>query len=255
MKMVWLILLLALPSLIFGTMLRVALDGSQQYTHIQDAINAATWADSILVYPGRYYENLRCNSRVVINSNYILAADTSFISTTIIDGYLSTSVFAYSSANLEIKGLTIVNDETHTRPEFGCNNDSDRMGGGIHLVSSAQVTLKHCIIRNCWSGVGGGICLMDNTTLTLSDTKIYDNRADMLGGGIYAKTGIVIFDSDTRSSVFDNTAAMGGMDMYFYDCSAPIMVNLHTASKVQSDPDGYFIAGDNCDVDIFSNFI
>ncbi len=250
MKMIWLILLLALPSLIFGTMFRVALDGSQQYTHIQDAINAATWTDSILVYPGRYYENLTCNSRVIINSNYILAADTSFISTTIIDGNLSTSVFAYSSANLEMKGFTIVNDEAHTRPVYDEDDDSNWLGGGIRMIGSARVILKHCIIRNCWAGYGGGVLLKDSATLTLSDTKIYDNRADNLGGGIYAQTGNVIFDSVHRCSVFDNTSARGGMDMYFYNCSSPILANLHTASKIQSEPDGYFITGDNCDVDV-----
>ena len=250
MKMIWLIIILVIPCLIFGAMLRVSLDGSQQYTHIQDAINAATWTDSILVYPGRYVENLSCNSRVIINSKYILAADTSFISTTIIDGNLATSVFAYSSAILEMKGFTIVNDEAHTRPVYDEDDDSDRAGGGIRLIGSAHVTLKHCIIRNCWAGFGGGACLQDSATLTLSDTRIYNNRADRFGGGIYAITGNVIFDSIRRCSVFDNTAGSGGMDMYFYNSSSPIMAYLHTASKVQSEPDGYFITAENCDVNI-----
>ena len=52
-------LLLSLFSFGNATILSVALDGSQPYTVIQEAINTSAHGDTVLVYPGRYYENIR----------------------------------------------------------------------------------------------------------------------------------------------------------------------------------------------------
>jgi hypothetical protein len=48
-----------------GVTRTVSLDGTQQYTSIQTAINACNNGDSVLVYPGRYIENINLNGHNV----------------------------------------------------------------------------------------------------------------------------------------------------------------------------------------------
>ena len=55
MRFTLLILMALLPCLIFAATLSVKQDGSGDYTVIQDALDAASPGDTVLVYPGRYF--------------------------------------------------------------------------------------------------------------------------------------------------------------------------------------------------------
>ncbi len=58
-----LMVLLLMPFVLSGATLYVALDGSQAYSSIQSAVNAAADQDTILIYPGTYYENIEIIGR------------------------------------------------------------------------------------------------------------------------------------------------------------------------------------------------
>ena len=83
LKLIILIILLCSMSA-FGATINVPAD----HAKIQDAINsAATLGDTIIVAPGRFYENLRYfGKNVVVASNYLLSNDPQDILNTIIDG-------------------------------------------------------------------------------------------------------------------------------------------------------------------------
>ncbi|MGI6198311.1 MAG: hypothetical protein ACOYIS_04215 [Candidatus Cloacimonadaceae bacterium] len=82
------LVVILLPLICSGITRQVALDGSQTYTSIQAAINNAVGGDMILVYPGRYLENLDLSNKsdLILTSLEYTTADTSYISSTIIYG-------------------------------------------------------------------------------------------------------------------------------------------------------------------------
>ena len=82
-----LILIMALPCLVLALTLTVKHDGTGDYTLIQEAITASADGDTVLVYPGRYIENVRFNGKnITLASLEILTGDRDYVYSTIIDG-------------------------------------------------------------------------------------------------------------------------------------------------------------------------
>ena len=122
-----LLLLLCLPLLGFGqNTLLVPL----QYSTIQNAINASSNNDTVLVSPDTYYENINFNGKnIFLTSYYHTTLDTSFISSTIIDGQNSGNVVRVENnedTTCVLNGFTI----THG------NQSGSGAGGGIYISNS-----------------------------------------------------------------------------------------------------------------------
>ena len=118
---------LFLPCLTFSLLL-VAYSSAQKYQvpkdfqTIQDAINASSNGDTVLVQPGFYYENINLNAhRIVLGSLFLTTGDTLYISSTIIDGDSSGSVVTFESgedSTTKIIGFTIRNGFALQEEEF-----------------------------------------------------------------------------------------------------------------------------------------
>lgn len=139
-----------------GKTLIVQTDGDGNYTHIQDAIDAATLGDIIYVLLGVYYENL------VVNKTISLVGEDK--NTTIINGNNSGyyTVFIQDSG-VNISGFTIQNSTVgvYVGGNKSINNTMIRNNiinnnkGGIFLgnFSNNNVISKNIITNNSGEGI------------------------------------------------------------------------------------------------------
>ena len=114
---------------------------------IQEGINVAVDADTVLVQPGTYIENINYNGKLItVASLFLITQDTTYISTTIIDGNQNGSVVAFENgedSSAVLCGLTITNG----------------FASGIYFFNSSPSLVNVIITNNSAAeyGYGGGI--------------------------------------------------------------------------------------------------
>lgn len=186
-----------------------------QYQKIQDAINAASDGDTVLVSPGLYRENLNFRGKnIVLTSRYFIDNNPGIIASTIIDGSsprhpdtASCVIFiSGEDSTAVLQGFTITGGKgTVWTDEHGAG--VYREGGGI-LIALSDPVIKHNIIRDneavnksgLQSAGGGGIRLGDARPSIIANLII--RNKGLYGGGIvmnyasaYVKNNIIYQNS------------------------------------------------------------
>ncbi len=192
-------------------LLEVSLDGTKPFTQIETAINSAEANDTILVYPGTYYENLVLDNTTNLSllSLEAITNDTTFISQTIIDGsHNQGSVILLNGSvyNSTVRGFTITGGS-------GDLWSPQTYGGGV-FVNVGELSLINSVVEYNVSDNGGGITLNFEGSLLLSGTVIRNNVSYRGGGGLLIGSSAddqpeIIFDQENRSSIYDNYAQQG----------------------------------------------
>ncbi len=170
------------------------------YSTIQGGISASSDGDTVLVQPGTYIENINFNGHnIVLGSLFLTTGDTSYVSSTVIDGDSSGSVVTFSGGEdrtAMLVGLTL----TH-----GYSSE----GGGIYCQDSSPTISNNIITENTAAGnigQGGGINCRDSSPL-IKDNIIRNNEATEWdfgdGGGILCGGGSPIIRNNL---IIDNTA-------------------------------------------------
>ena len=214
------LLALLLPGLIFSVTHTVKLDGSGSFLSIQAALDASSPGDTVLVYPGRYYEN------VIIQTNNIslisleaLTGDLAYIDSTVIDGnnVYPVARVDQNRQNISVRGFTLTNG----------------LGNGINFGPSSIAVLTNCHIMNNTASKGAGISVA-SATVTLSGVSVYNNYALNAGGGLYASTATgyvttITFDPVNRCSIYNNRSG-SGQDIFVQNATSDLNVYLDTFS-------------------------
>lgn len=185
-----------------AAILIVKQDGSGNFSGIQPAYLAASSGDTILVYPGTYFENLditNSSKNITIASMYLTTQDENYIHNTIIDGYQNGSCIAIRNteqAGVLICGFTIEN---------GSGYGNFQNGGGIYIYH-ANPTIAKCIVQKNKAGSGGGIyCRF--SVIHLSGVTIRYNNAYKAVGGVYCSyNSSTIFDPIIKCNIYLNYA-------------------------------------------------
>ncbi|MCK4287995.1 MAG: right-handed parallel beta-helix repeat-containing protein, partial [Bacteroidales bacterium] len=189
---------------VFPTIIIVDQSGGGNYTTIQEGINNASNGDTVLVYPGTYYENINYNGKnITVASLLLTTQDTIYISQTIINGNQNGSVVKFVSGeglNSIIKGFTITNG-------FASYIDSIPAGGGIKCINSSPTIEKNIIKENnCDLYIHGGGIYCEKSSSHILNNTISNNEGAYYGGGIFVSDtsevlikGNVIFNNLTWS--------------------------------------------------------
>ncbi|MDD4277873.1 MAG: T9SS type A sorting domain-containing protein [Candidatus Cloacimonetes bacterium] len=219
-KIYLMILAAILPCLVFAATITVKQDGSGDYTSIQTALDAANPGDTVLVHPGRYYENLTIQTNDInLMSLEGTTGDPAYIDSTVIDGNQVDRCIRAMQNNFTMRGFSVTRGLA-----IGA-------GGGISI--SKKTSVINCKIYDNISRTGGGINII-GAEASLSGVKIFDNYSINLGGGLFATsvtgyTYSITFDPVNRCSIYDNRSG-SGQDIYIQHATEDLYMPLDTFS-------------------------
>ncbi|MCX6666339.1 MAG: right-handed parallel beta-helix repeat-containing protein [Euryarchaeota archaeon] len=220
------------------------------YQHIQEAIDNATQGDTIYMYKGIYYEQIRINKTLTINGEHK--------NSTIIDGGYSHIVVSIIADHVTITNLTV-------RNSGGYMNDA-----GI-MINTQNVTIADCIIYRTKTGIyinqtqgnliqncsfhnnGEGVYLRESSYTTIIETLFCHNAIGLNSQGshhiniigCYAHTnGIGFFLNNSSICTFSQCTAYNNNDNqggFFLEFCHDIAL-----SKCIADHNGFGIRTKNC---------
>jgi predicted outer membrane repeat protein len=198
------------------------------YATIQAGIDASTNADTVLVQPGTYVENISYNGkRIILGSLFLTTLDTTYISSTIIDGNAGGRVVTFENgedSTTVLCGFTITNGLADHGGGIYCNNGAspslehlmitgntaNSYGGGIYCSNVCNPSLKNITISGNIADYGGGISCASSSP-NLKNVEITGNNASYYGGAINCESSNLVLESVTIS---DNIAGNGGGGIY-----------------------------------------
>ncbi|MDP8322275.1 MAG: choice-of-anchor Q domain-containing protein [Candidatus Stygibacter australis] len=245
MKKAFLIWAFLLICILQGTTIIVDIEGAGNYLSIQEGINASTNGDTVLVYPGRYYENIDYNGKeITVASLELTTGNRDYVHNTIIDGNQNSCCVALHNNEGEgtiLRGFTITNG-------IGYQDPYGRFGGGIYSYETS-FSLINCLIEQNRGIIGGGI-FIDGGNVYLEGNTIRCNTADMYGGGLMSchLTSYITFSEDNRNNFYYNIAITGN-DIYNSIDDNGLLTDVVVDTFTVTEPFGYeFYQGEgNCE--------
>ncbi len=207
-------------SLVFADVINVPAD----QPIIQLGIIYAANGDTVLVQPGTYPGGINFDGKLItVASLFLTTQDTSYISSTIIDGNSSNSVVIFDSgedSTAVLCGFTITNGGGYSGGGIYCyisnpclqnltitGNSTSVGGGGIYCNNSSPSLINVTISGNSTDSYGGGIHCSHSSSPSLKNVTITGNHSFDEGGGIHFRNSNPIIEN---VEIKDNSANYGG---------------------------------------------
>ena len=178
-----------------ATTLTVNTDGTADYQHIQDAVDAASDGDIIAVADGTTYTDTDGDGWVVKIPNRLNVTINPDVEDGMfqIDGDDSAGGFNYRFSGVSLEGVTFVD----------CTAED---GGGIYLLADDVETfeLANCIFESCHAigaaAKGGALCIQGASTsapinATVTNCQFSGCSSESSGGAIFANYSTLLIDN------------------------------------------------------------
>ena len=183
-------------------------DGTGNFTTIQEGIIVSTDSDTVLVYPGTYYENINyIGKNITVASLELTTGDEQYIYSTIIDGQRLSSCVSIVLEEIDtcLRGLTITNGQGEV--------DYPLWSGGISIWGDSDLLVQcdiiNCVITENYGGFAAGMLIWDGSVF-LSGNSIRQNYSLSRGGGLaIIGHSQVTFDPVNRCNIYNNVASTG----------------------------------------------
>ena len=228
-------------------------DGPADFNNIQDAVDAASNSDEVIVAPGTYTGT--GDEVVDMKGRAITLRASGTAEETIIDGEGQRRVVYCSSgedADTVIEGFTITGGSDSHGGGVYCNNSSPTIsgctisnntanysGGGIYCTGTgSNPSISDCTIsNNTASFYGGGIYCYDSSSPTITACEISNNTTNYSGGGITCSSSDPSF---TDCTISDNTAPWDGGGIYCGYLSEPTITDCTITNNTASNGGGIY---------------
>jgi len=217
-------------------------DGTGNFTTIQEGINASADSDTVLVYPGTYFEYINYNNKnITVASLYLTTGEEQYIPQTIIDGNNETRCVRIEDCeDIALIGFTIQNG-------YAVGESSSGWGGGLLIMEIENGLLSNCRIKNNTATLGGGGVIGSSNLILKSNTISY-NRGFIQGGGVDMEgNNNIVFDPVDLNNIYLNYSCSGS-DIYLYSPEEyyDIIVDTFTVAEF----DEFFIAPHKCEASL-----
>jgi len=228
-------------------------DGSAEhpFDSIQQAINAASGGDTVIVYPGRYVENINFSGKAIT----VRSEDPTVWSTveaTVIDGNNAGPAVRFTNGEgtgSKIKGFTI------TR---GLGNDTiETAGGGISCSGSSPEISHNLIMSNNASYHAGGISIYSAAgglggQIPIVEKNIITDNDGHWGGGLYYNFGAGAIS--IANNVFARNTGQSGAGLYIDHPRATFIIKHCTvvSNTAAVNTDGIYFTGQDGTVEVWN---
>jgi hypothetical protein len=228
MKTILSIFLILLSFHLQATIYTVKQDGTGDFSSIQTGFSTINDGDTLIVYPGTYYEILMfTNKSICLASRYMQTADSAYIYNTILDGNQEHRIleingnfaesnmiidgFTFQHANVpessggalkiwESDGIIIRNSIFHENFAYS--------GSAIYLTYTEDATFENIVVENNYSyGITVGNSYFSD--VYLSNVSVRNNYATGGSGLFVGYESVYIFDPENRCNVYNNYGSYG----------------------------------------------
>jgi len=175
----------------FARIIKVNAFGGGNFSAIQQGIDDALIYDTVLVYPGDYFESIDFKGKdIIVGSLYLITGDTAYIGCTIINGNHERNQLVKFISGETREAILIGFTITNAYDDIGLATVKVT-GLGIYIENSSPTIEHNSVVNNefgDWYIAGAGIAMI-NSSAKICNNKIANNNYAFRGGGIYIEGG------------------------------------------------------------------